>query len=122
MSKIVSLRLQDDRAQKLESEAKLSNRTLTDLLNERLIQGDQAAALQVQINELQAQIDELQRLYRAATNKPVPKRKRISIGVTIQEFDLIDKAAHARRISKAELLRSVLFKKADLPALEIVNA
>ena len=66
---------------------------------------------------MQVQINELQRLYQTATSRPVHKRKCISIGIILQEYEMIDKAAHARKTSKY-----VIFQKTDLPALEIAHA
>ena len=71
----------------------------------------------MRIATLEATVAEQERLL-ARAGKRTPKRKRMSIGMTLAEARQVEKAAHAAGMTRAEFLRGRIFGMPERRALE----
>ena len=112
----LSLKLEKEKLDELKKIAAAQNKTMTEVLVEGVFAAKAQFMLQAQVQELKQHMQELQERYEKDTGKKVKIARRISIPLTEQEFNALSDLAHAKKISKAKLMRHVLIEK-DLPAL-----
>ena len=69
--------------------------------------------LETRIAAMQQTIDEQERIIQRTTGKPTPKRKRVSVALSLPEIDAIDQAARRAGATRAEFLRGRILGGAD---------
>ena len=98
------------------SQSKILATLIDDALN---MQGRDGMATRIAV--LEATVAEQERILMRA-GKRTPKRKRVSVGMTLAETRQIDAAAHAAGMTRAEFLRSRIFgPTAERRALEVTS-
>jgi len=111
---MIGLRLEEDVVNELSVKAQRENKTVTQIVLEKLDHSAQYGMLEQQYQELKREMQELQRI----TKKQVPKTKRISIGFTLDQYESIENLAYQEHLSKSQLLHRFLTKSRIIPELE----
>jgi len=111
----VGIRLDEEFVTELSVSAQKQGKTITQMVLEKIDHSRQYDLLEAQYKHLKLELEELRRL----GQKPVPRRKRISISLSLEEFRSIDESAHNARMSRSEFVRQFLTKSSVFtPALE----
>jgi len=113
--KTIGIRLESDYADDLATNAMRQNKTITQLVLEKLDQSRQYDVLESEFQSLQLQLRELQRIMK---KKQVPKTRKISISFTLEQYENIKKLSHQEHTSMSRLLHGRLIKSDMIPALE----
>jgi len=113
--KTIGIRLESDYVDDLATNAMRQNKTITQLVLEKLDQSRQYDILESEFQELQLQLRELQRTVK---KKQMPKTRKISISFTLREYENIKKLSHQEHIPMSQLLHGHLVKSDMIPALE----
>ena len=98
----------------LKKQAALSGQSITEHVLYSVKHSQEKHIMQAKIDDLQSRLTYLEN-----QGKKVPTHKRISIPVTYQEWELINRQAHKAQLPKSQFLRAQLFQaKPERPALE----
>ena len=112
----ISLKVEEHHLKEIKKMAADHGKTVTEILVEGVFESRATFKLEEQIKDLSKQVLALTERLTRETEGRIKTKKRISIPVTDEEFEKIDKLAHESQISKAKLMRRVLVGK-GLPAL-----
>ena len=119
-TRMISVRLPESTLKAIQERAAdgqaSQSKTLARLIDDSLhMEGRDGMTMR--IATLEATVAEQEQIIRRA-GKRTPKRKRVSIGMTLAEARQIDKAAHAAGMTRAEFLRGRIFGGPERRALE----
>ena len=107
---VISAKIEQGVKLKLEKHAQKQKKKLSDLLIEGVFNSERVVSLENQVEALRREKQELKaRLERLGKSQDL--KKRISIPVTLEEFDKISQIALDQRTSKSRFLRDVLISK-----------
>ena len=112
MKKLLTLKVEESQLKTIQDHAKIKNTTMTDLvldsLQERM--NDRMGMLNAKIESMQKDMQDLQAMHQRMTGKKLqlPKKKYVSIGVSIDRYRRIADMAHAQKISKSKLVNTAL--------------
>ena len=108
MAKItLGIRIDPTLHTELSNEAKSTGKSLTDIVGSTLADGHRAQFLDQELARVKWELDELKRM----TAKRIPKTKRLTVGLTADEYRTITEKANEARISRAELARQILTQR-----------
>ena len=85
----------------LKEEARQTGKTVSDYLQEQILNVKQSHILQEKIRDLEEQIQDLQK----KTQTKVKKSHRISISITPQQYKTLQQICKKQYLSKSEVLR-----------------
>lgn len=112
------MRMDVDSINTLKDEARLTGKTVSDYLQEQIINVKQNHILQEKIKDLEWQIQDLQK----RTQTKVKKSHRISISITPQQYKTLQQVCRKQDLSKSEILRRFIdvidTKKPIVPMLQ----
>ena len=112
------MRMDVDDIDILKEEAKLQGKTVSDYLQEQIINVKQNHILQEKIKDLEWQIQDLQK----RTKTKIKKSHRISISITPQQYKILHQVCRKQDLSKSEILRRFIdvidTKKPIVPMLQ----
>lgn len=92
----------------LEQDARKQGKKLSDLLQERLIQNTQGIDASIQTEAIKRENQHLRERLERITGKKTKIEKRVSVGLTLSEYDSLSNVAHKFSVSKSEVLRRII--------------
>ncbi|MCY4490713.1 MAG: hypothetical protein OXC46_04510 [Thaumarchaeota archaeon] len=116
MAKItVGIRIDPTLHTELSNEAKSTGKSLTDIVGSTLANGHKAQFLEQELAKANWELAELKRM----TAKRIPKTKRLTVGLTADEYRIITEQADDAHISRAELARQMLTQTRPRPQTQV---
>ena len=114
MAKVaIALKVDPETHAELKQRAETQNKTLSDLLQEGLFVTQKIQVLESKMDDMTRQNEEMRRQLERVNRKPIIK-KRVSIPLSLQEYDNLSKIAFEQKRSKSAVLRSLLIKDPQL--------
>lgn len=113
----ISMRMETEKAEALKTEAKLAGKTINEVLDEKLAALSHTVILQQKYDDLLFENEQLLKM----TTKRIPKKFRVSIGFTAQEYRALTEAADNAGCSRPEVIRKIVNTVNNAKAVNSVN-
>ncbi len=113
---MIGFRADAETIAELTHEAKLQKKSVTDILQQRLDREKNYGVLEAQHQEVLQRLQQLEKI----TKIKVPKTKRLSIGISLQEDTVLSNLAFKAHLSKSEFVR-VSLRQMHQPLQAIEN-
>ena len=108
VKKLMNFKIDQDMADQIENTAKIEGKSKTDIMIDSFKNRSQIQELKQQLETKQAELTILQNAYKQATNKPIPRTKRITVSLTPDEYNIITKLAAQFDKPKSHIIHMII--------------